>query len=1324
MIDVNQFNKLKLSLATSDEIRRTSKGEVKTAETINYRTLKPEVGGLFCERIFGPSKDWECSCGKYRGVANKGIVCEKCRVLVTRNRVRRERTGHIELVRPVTHVWHFRGTPSRLSYLLDISIKDLENIIYYNAHYITSVDSQKRLLDLEMLKKEYEKRIEVLRSTRDDKLEERQRILKDNLSKFPDNAPNADEAKSVLKEQAAIYAQNEERRYAEMIENENRVWELFSNLSAGQLIKDLKIYRQLKMEYAEYFTASIGASFVEEQLKKINQQELVAELRETIENSEGAKKVRAQKRLSILNAFITSGNKLESMILWTIPVIPPELRPIVQLDGGRFFYSDLNDLYRRVIICNNALKKSLNENSTPLVINNNCRLLQEAVDSLFDNGRRGRPVTGSGNRPLKSLSDMLKGKKGRFRQNLLGKRVDYSGRSVIVVGPELKMHQCGLPKSMALELFKPFVMKRLIELSYAQNPKSAKRMVERQDDSVWDILEEVIREHPVLLNRAPTLHRLGIQAFEPLLVEGNAIKLHPLACTAFNADFDGDQMAVHLPLSVEAQAEARVLMLGANNILKPSDGKTITMPSQDMIIGLYHLTRVNSDETSVDIKKLRHFVDENEIQMAFDLRQIKLGDLIRVPINGLLTTTSFGRIIFNQTLPDDYPFVNRLVAKGNLGEIVDDLVAKKYPTVQINHTLDKMKEYGFTWSSRSGVSIAYSDIVPTDKKSEILQKAESDAEKIQAQYDSGLVTDAERRAALIELWTKCTDDVSDNMRENFDADLRNTLNTMVSSGARGNWMQVRQIAGMRGLVANPKGEIIPRPIKSNYSEGLSVLEYFIASHGARKGLADTALRTADSGYLTRRLVDVSQDIIVLKQDCETIKGIEYELTSKNKAMKTIWGRYLADIVLDKNGNEIAKRGDEITADLINEFLELGVDSVNARTLQTCSLSTGICAKCYGISMATGNIVDVGEAVGIIAAQSIGEPGTQLTMRTFHTGGVAAAADITQGLPRVAELFEARTPKGEAPIADATGRIEVLEQEHQRVFIITPDDEDIKPIEYKTSKLQKLLVSDGDKVIAGDQLTEGAVDPKKLLRIRDAVAAQKYLIDQVQEVYESQGVDIHNKHLEVIVRQMLRFVCITEPGDTEYVAGMHVTRNSFEETNRKIVSEGKQPATARLELLGITKASLKTESWLSAASFQETTRVLTDAAVEGKEDQLYGLKENIIIGRLIPAGTGLSLYTDAVAEPSDAARQAFFPNFSKDAFDAFDYNSFESGLDDLQVGSSEDFNTDTSGDISDEYLDKIQKTYFEGIEAVDEQVKKQANNNGKQGPSPYPLFQGI
>ncbi len=1312
MIDVNQFNKLKLSLATSEEIRRTSKGEVKTAETINYRTLKPEVGGLFCERIFGPSKDWECSCGKYRGVANKGIVCEKCRVLVTRNRVRRERTGHIELVRPVTHVWHFRGTPSRLSYLLDISIKDLENIIYYNAHYITSVDTEKRLMDLEMLEKEHQQRIKAFKDIQEEKLAQRKKILGENLGKLPDNARS--EARIVLEQQVRIYSENESRRYDEMIENEERVWELFTNLRVGQLIKDLKIYRHLKTEYDEYFTASIGATFVEEQLRQINTEELVAELRETIENSEGIKKIRAQKRLSILNAFITSGNKLESMVLRTIPVIPPELRPIVQLDGGRFFYSDLNDLYRRVIICNNALRKSLNENSTPLVINNNCRLLQEAIDSLFDNGRRGRPITGSGNRPLKSLSDMLKGKKGRFRQNLLGKRVDYSGRSVIVVGPELKMHQCGLPKSMALELFKPFVMKQLIELSYAQNPKSAKRMVERQDDSVWDILEEVIREHPVLLNRAPTLHRLGIQAFEPLLVEGNAIKLHPLACTAFNADFDGDQMAVHLPLSVEAQAEARVLMLGANNILKPSDGKTITMPSQDMIIGLYHLTRVNGDETGVDVKKLRHFTDQNEIQMAFDLHEIKLGDLMRVPIDGELTTTSFGRIIFNQALPDDYPFVNRLVDKSSLGQIVDDLVSKKYPTVEINHTLDKMKSYGFTWSSRSGVSIAYSDIVPTDKKSEILQKAEADAEKIQAQYDSGLVTNNERRAALIDLWTKCTDDVADNMRQNFDADLHNTLNTMVSSGARGNWMQVRQIAGMRGLVANPKGEIIPRPIKSNYSEGLSVLEYFIASHGARKGLADTALRTADSGYLTRRLVDVSQDIIVKESDCRTHKGIEYALTSKNKALKTIWGRYLAEAALDKEGNEIAKRDDEITADLIDKFLELGVDSVSARTLQTCALSAGVCAKCYGISMATGNIVDVGEAVGIIAAQSIGEPGTQLTMRTFHTGGVAAAVDITQGLPRVAELFEARTPKGEAPIAEVTGRVEIIEQEHQRLFVITPDDPDIKPSEYKTSKLQKLLVADGDEVIVGDQLTEGAIDPKKLLRIRDAVAVQRYIIDQVQEVYESQSVDIHNKHLEVIVRQMLRFVCITEPGDTEYVTGTHVTRNSFEETNRKIVAQGKQPATARLELLGITKASLKTESWLSAASFQETTRILTDAAVEGKEDQLYGLKENIIIGRLIPAGTGLPLYVRAVAEPSDAARQAFFPNFSKDAFDAFDYNSIDSGFDDLQV-------EDGSGDeITDEYLNKIQKTYFDGIQAVEEQ----ANSNEKQGLSPYPLFQGI
>jgi DNA-directed RNA polymerase subunit beta' len=1272
MIDVKQFNKLKLSLATSEEIKKMSKGEVKTSETINYRTLKPEIGGLFCERIFGPSKDWECSCGKYRGVANKGIVCEKCRVLVTRSRVRRERMGHIELVSPVTHIWHFRGTPSRLSYLLDISIKDLENIIYYNAHYITSVDTDERLKNLADLQTEHNARVKYFEDKMKGELEERDAVYRKNVAELPANASS--NALKTLQEHAERFRITTTRKYTELINQEKRVFETFVQLEPGDLIKDLKVYRHMSSQFGKFFTGNIGAEFVEEQLKNLDLKALAAELKDIIVNNDGVRKIRAQKRLSIVNSFLVSGNLPESMVMRTIPVIPPELRPIVQLDGGRFFYSDLNDLYRRVIINNNALRRALQEDSTPLVINQCRRALQEAVDSLFDNGRRGRPVTGSGNRPLKSLSDMLKGKKGRFRQNLLGKRVDYSGRSVIVVGPELKMHQCGLPKAMALELFKPFVIKRLIELSYAQNPKSARRMVERQNENVWDILEEVIREHPVLLNRAPTLHRLGIQAFEPLLVEGNAIKLHPLACTAFNADFDGDQMAVHLPLSVEAQAEARVLMLGANNILKPSDGKTITMPSQDMIIGLYHLTRVNGDEATADPVNLRAYTGKAELQMSFDLREIKLGDLIRVRINDQLLITSFGRVIFNETLPEDYPFVNKLVGKNDLSAIVDDLVAKKYPTVVINKTLDAMKEYGFSWSSRSGVSIALSDVATPDAKPQILRQAEEDAEKVQDQFDSGLITDDERRSALIDIWTKCTDDVAKNMRENFDAAPRNTLNTMVSSGARGNWMQVRQIAGMRGLVANPKGEIIPRPIKSNYREGLSVLEYFIASHGARKGLADTALRTADSGYLTRRLVDVSQDIIVRKKDCGSTRGIEYAVTTKEAAMKTIWGRYLAEDALSNKDEVIAKANEEITADIIDQLIASGVDSVSARTLQTCKLSNGVCAVCYGISMATGRIVDVGEAVGIIAAQSIGEPGTQLTMRTFHTGGVAAAADITQGLPRVAELFEARTPKGEAPIAEATGKVSIVEHEHQRLITIVPDDKNLKPLEYKTSKTQKPIVEDGSVVQAGEQLAEGVLDPKKILRVNGARAAQTYLIEQVQKVYESQGVDIHNKHLEVIIRQMLRFVCVTEPGDTDFVTGDHVTRNVFEQVNRKALEEGKTPATARPELLGITKASLKTESWLSAASFQETTRVLTDAAIEGKEDNLAGLKENIIIGRVIPAGTGLLLYSESKAEPSQEARNAFFPNLT--SFDDFDFATEDSKI-----------------EISDEYLDDVQRKFF-------------------------------
>lgn len=1268
MIDVNQFKRLKISLSSSDDIKRISKGEVRSAETINYRTLKPEVGGLFDERIFGPTKDWECSCGKYRGIANKGITCEKCHVTVTRSRVRRERVGHIELMSPVTHIWHFKGTPSRLSYLLDISVKDLEAIIYYNAYYIVEVDTQKRMMNRGELEAEHKERLAFLEKERKRVLEKEEKRYQKRLADQPKTASKS--ALSTLAQQSETRKANITSKFNDMVTDEKNSWMLFNEIETGQLIKGLKAYRQLQDNYADYFKGAIGAEFVEEALGKIDLEALATELKDTVETSSGAKHERASKRLSIVNQFLKSGNSPQDMVLHTIPVIPPELRPIVQLDGGRFFYSDLNDLYRRVIICNNALKRSLQDDNSPIVINQNRRLLQEAVDSLFNNGRRGRAVTGSGNRPLKSLSDMLKGKRGRFRQNLLGKRVDYSGRSVIVVGPELKMHQCGLPKQMALELFKPFVIKRLIELSYAQNPKSARRMVDRQHEAVWDILEEVIREHPVLLNRAPTLHRLGIQAFEPLLVEGNAIKLHPLACTAFNADFDGDQMAVHLPLSVEAQAEARVLMLGANNLLKPSDGKTITMPSQDMIIGLYHLTRTEQEAAKADVKTLKYYSSADEWQMAIDRGIIGINDLARYRTDGKLITTSFGRVQFNRTLPEEHAFVNELVGKKELGDIIDGLVTQKYPTVVINKTLDAMKDFGFRFASRSGVSIAYSDVVDADKKSALLAKAEDEAAKVQSNFDAGFITDEERRSELVDIWSKCTDAVADNMRKAFDAQGANTLNTMVSSGARGNWMQVRQIAGMRGLVANPKGEIIPRPIKSNYREGLSVLEYFIASHGARKGLADTALRTADSGYLTRRLVDVSQDIIVREYDCGTTRGIVYDISTREDAMKTIWGRYLnEDAVSGKD--VIAPAGSEITVELINTLLESGVTQVNARTLQTCQVGNGVCAKCYGISMATGRIVDVGEAVGIIAAQSIGEPGTQLTMRTFHTGGVAAAADITQGLPRVAELFEARTPKGEAPIAEETGRLTITETEHQRIYSITPDEKGKKVLVYKTSKRQKAVVKDAQRIEAGQQLTEGVLDPKKILRVQGDTKTQAYLISQIQEVYSSQGVDIHNKHLEVIIRQMLRFVSVIDSGETELVAGNFVTQNQFRDINKEAVATGKKPATARPELLGITKASLKTESWLSAASFQETTRVLTDAAIEGKDDNLVGLKENIIIGRKIPAGTGLSIYAKSVAEPSEEARQAVLPDFAS-------YDDF-------------DFQDDT--ELSDEFMDDVQKKYF-------------------------------
>ena len=1043
------------------------------------------------------------------------------------------------------------------------------------------------------------------------------------------------------------------------------------------------------------------------------------------------RKTKALKRLKVVNAFLTTGNKPEAMVLDVIPVLPPDLRPMVQLDGGRFATSDLNDLYRRVINRNNRLKRLIELGAPEIMLNNEKRMLQEAVDSLFDNGRRGRPVTGASNRPLKSLSDMLKGKQGRFRQNLLGKRVDYSGRSVIVVGPELRMHQCGLPKPMALELFKPFVIKRLVDLNYAQNMKSAKRLVDRGDSEVWGVLEEVISEHPVLLNRAPTLHRLGIQAFEPILVEGKAIHLPPLACAAFNADFDGDQMAVHLPLSAEAQAEARSLMMASDNILKPADGHTVTMPSQDMILGLYYLSTVVEGAKGQG----RVFSSLAEAQMALDLHEIDMQAkvLIRLPEDftlprgwepgelkvvdpqpgspdvvheerfhdgTVLFATSYGRILFNETLPTDYPFVNEQVPKGRLSKIVDD-IAMRYSTQQVAASLDALKDLGFTRAPWSGVSFAFSDVNEPPERDEKIAEYEAKADKVNDNYDMGLLTEADRRQELIDLWTECTAEVSKEVEDKFDPS--SNLAIIVQSGARGNMMQINQIAGMRGLVANPKGEIIPRPVKSNYRDGLSVLEYFISQHGARKGLADTALRTAESGYLTRRLVDVSQDVIVREEDCGTKAGLpirvadrdaDGNLTLVKAADGGPYSRLLAADVIDPSDGTtvLYKRNDALSMDVLNDLVAHGVEEVKARSVLTCESKRGVCAKCYGWSLATNKLVDVGETVGIVAAQSIGEPGTQLTLRSFHSGGVAAASDITQGLPRVTELFEARTPKGEAPITEFAGTIKVVENDRGRQIILNPDadsgapteDGAIKPITYQVSKRVPMMVKDGDHVKVGTQLVEGSVDPKKILTILGKRAAQVNIVEEVHTVYRSQGVDIHDKHIEVIVHQMTRRVTIIDSGDTDLLPGELVDNARFREINRATVKNGGKPAVGRPALMGITKASLATDSWLSAASFQETTRVLTEAALSEKVDDLKGLKENVIIGKLIPAGTGLARYRNAVVEPDKAIRDTIYPNFglggdgdlsgadfSDASMNDVDFSNIDFG--DLKLG--DDFNPD-------------------------------------------------
>ncbi|MGC4176013.1 DNA-directed RNA polymerase subunit beta' [Demequina sp.] len=1266
MLDVNEFGELRIGLATAEEIREWSHGEVKKPETINYRTLKPEKDGLFCEKIFGPTRDWECGCGKYKRVRYRGIICERCGVEVTRSKVRRERMGHIELAAPVTHIWYFKGVPSRLGYLLDLAPKDLEKVIYFAAYMVTEVDEDGRHEDLPQLRNELEVEKKRIANARDNDINTRAEKLEKDIAELEAEGAKAD-VKRKVKDGAEREMANIRKRADGEIDRLDAVFDRFANLKVQDLEGDELLYRELSRRYGSYFKGSMGAEAIQKRLQDFDLEAEAESLRDIIANGRGQRKVRALKRLKVVNAFLTTTNSPVGMVLDAVPVIPPDLRPMVQLDGGRFATSDLNDLYRRVINRNNRLKRLLDLGAPEIIVNNEKRMLQEAVDALFDNGRRGRPVTGPGNRPLKSISDMLKGKQGRFRQNLLGKRVDYSGRSVIVVGPQLKLHQCGLPKQMALELFKPFVMKRLVELNHAQNIKSAKRMVERSRPEVWDVLEEVITEHPVLLNRAPTLHRLGIQAFEPQLVEGKAIHLHPLVCGAFNADFDGDQMAVHLPLSAEAQAEARILMLSSNNILKPSDGRPVTMPSQDMIIGLYHLTLGKDGDKGEGLA----FTSEAEAIMAFDAGQITLGSKITLRVDGetvppvdhelpadhvegepFLLETTLGRSIFNGLLPVTYPYVNRNVDKKVLGDIVNTL-AERYPKVEVAASLDALKAAGFHWATRSGVTIAIGDVATPSNKQEILERYEAQAAKVQDQYETGLITDDERRQELIEIWTQATNEVDRAMRESFPE--HNTVHTMVGSGARGNWMQVRQIAGMRGLVANPKGEIIPRPIKSNYREGLSVLEYFIATHGARKGLADTALRTADSGYLTRRLVDVSQDVIVREEDCGTERGLTMPIveagttTEHERVATSVFARTLASDVTDAKGNVIAKAGSDAGDVLIDALIAEGVTEVKVRSVLTCESAVGTCAKCYGRSLATRELVDIGEAVGIIAAQSIGEPGTQLTMRTFHTGGVASADDITQGLPRVQELFEARTPKGEAPISEVTGVLKVDDSEATRRLVVTPDNGD-DPIEYPVTKRARLLVQDGEHVEVGQQLIAGAVDPKNVLRILGPRATQKHLVDEVQNVYRSQGVEIHDKHIEVIVRQMLRRVTVLDSGDTNLLPGELAERSRFEDANRATVTAGGKPASARPELMGITKASLATESWLSAASFQETTRVLTEAAMSGRSDSLLGLKENVIIGKLIPAGTGLAHYRAASIEPTEEAKANLFPTFGYEEWD--------------------------------------------------------------------------
>ena len=1300
MFDVNLFDELRIGLATADDIRRWSKGEVKKPETINYRTLKPEKDGLFCERIFGPTRDWECACGKYKRVRYKGIICERCGVEVTKSKVRRERMGHIELAAPVTHIWYFKGVPSRLGYLLDLAPKDLERIIYFAANIITSVDEEARHNDQSTLEAEMLLEKKDVEDDTESEIAERASKLESDLAELEAAGAKADARKKV-QNAADKEMQHIRERGEREIARLDEIWNTFIKLAPKQMIIDETIYEELVDRYEDYFTGGMGAEAIQTLVRNFDLEAEAEELREIINNGKGQKKMRALKRLKVVAAFLRSGNDPAGMVLDAVPVIPPELRPMVQLDGGRFATSDLNDLYRRVINRNNRLKRMIDLGAPEIIVNNEKRMLQESVDALFDNGRRGRPVTGPGNRPLKSLSDLLKGKQGRFRQNLLGKRVDYSGRSVIIVGPQLKLHECGLPKLMALELFKPFVMKRLVENDYAQNIKSAKRMVERQRPEVWDVLEQAISEHPVMLNRAPTLHRLGIQAFEPKLVEGKAIQLHPLACEAFNADFDGDQMAVHLPLSAEAQAEARVLMLASNNILSPASGKPLAMPRLDMVTGLYYLTMDKSEdeiggngryrEAEEDKPATGVFSSYAEALMAYDRGTVGLQAPIKVRIDHLrppkeieeeqfpdgwskgqawMGYTTIGRVMFNELLPWNYPYLEGIMVRkgggsGNkvlIGDVVNDL-ANKYPMITVAQVLDNMKDAGFYWATRSGVTITMSDVLVLPNKTEILESYEKEAERIERKYwEQGALTERERYDRLVELWKDATDTVGEAV-ENMYPD-HNPIPMIVKSGAAGNMRQIWTLAGMKGMVVNSHGDYITRPIKTSFREGLSVLEYFNNSHGSRKGLADTALRTADSGYLTRRLVDVAQDVIVREENCGTRLGVQVpigEESGDKVVLSELWetsasGRVLATDVKGEDGEVVAEAGSDLTEELTQKLLDAKVTDVKVRSVLTCQTPAGVCAKCYGKSMASGQLVDIGEAVGIVAAQSIGEPGTQLTMRTFHQGGVGG--DITGGLPRVQELFEARNPKNRAPIASVDGTVSLSDEGNFWTLTITPDDGSDDVVYEKLSKRQGLAqvrrpmetnpdamiersLKDGDHVETGDRLMRGAADPHDVLEVLGRRGVEQHLINEVQAVYRTQGVAIHDKHIEIIIRQMLRRGTVIDAGTTDLLPGNLIDLSEAKQLNAAQVAEGGEPAQLRSEIMGITKASLATESWLSAASFQETTRVLTDAAINKRSDKLIGLKENVIIGKLIPAGTGISRYRNISVKPTEAARNAAY-----------------------------------------------------------------------------------